>query len=137
MFKWRENFSCNIKEVDKQHKYLFQLGENLHNIIKTKDGLDHYDEIMAIFKELEEYTIYHFDYEERLMEKYNVSDIEAHKEEHNLFVERIKEIQSQDVDLRQDKVVMDTLMFIADWIEKHILKSDHKYKDFLNEKGVY
>ncbi|MBS4535049.1 hemerythrin family protein [Clostridium sp. D2Q-14] len=137
MFKWKDDFSCNIEEIDKQHQRLFEIGRNLYTLVTSKDDLDHYDEIMAIMKELEDYTIYHFDYEEKLMEKYDYDQLEEHKKQHVMFVERIKELQTEDIDLKQDKVVMDALMFVADWIEKHILKIDHKYKDMLNEKGVY
>ena len=26
MIKWKEEYSCNIKEIDKQHKKLFEIG---------------------------------------------------------------------------------------------------------------
>ncbi len=34
------------------------------------------------------------------------------------------------------KIGIELVIFIADWIENHILKSDMEYKDFLNSKGV-
>ncbi len=33
--------------------------------------------------------------------------------------------------------LMDLLAFIVNWIENHILKSDLKYKEYLNGLGVY
>lgn len=137
MFKWKENFSCNIEEIDNQHQKLFKIGNDIYKLVTSKDDIDHYDEIIAIMRELEEYTVYHFKYEEELMSKYGYNELEDHKNQHSLFVDKIKEIQTEDIDLRQKKVAMDTLMFVADWIENHILKSDHKYNEFLNEKGVY
>ncbi len=136
MFKWRENYSCNIEEIDKQHKKLLEIGSELSSLIRTRD-VDHYDEIIQLLDELKKYTIYHFQTEEELMEKYGYVGLADHKKVHQNFIDKIKEVDIKDIDENQKGVTMDILVFIADWIEKHILKVDHMYKDFLNEKGVY
>lgn len=137
MFKWKEKFSCNIEEIDKQHQKLISIGSELSQIISLKNGIDHYDEIMEILNKLKEYTVYHFTYEEALLEKYGYENLEEHKKEHKAFVNKIVEIANKDIDDNQKRVTMDILVFIADWIENHILKTDHKYKDFLNAKEIY
>ncbi|MDK2918356.1 MAG: hemerythrin [Candidatus Petromonas sp.] len=137
MFKWKEAFSCNVAEIDKQHKKLIELGSDLAIIVSAKDGLDHYDDIMRVLNELKDYTIYHFSYEEELMAKHGYEGLDNHKKQHNAFINKIVEIADKDIDENQKKVTMDILTFIADWIENHILKTDHQYKDFFNEKGIY
>ena len=69
MFKWKEDFSVNIKTIDEQHQELFRIGNSLYNIISIKGGIDRYDEIMKILYEMRDYAIYHFDYEEKLMKE--------------------------------------------------------------------
>lgn len=137
MFKWKEIYSCNISEIDAQHKKLFELGENVYDIVSLKDGFDHYDEIMSSLYELQKYALYHFDFEEKLMKAYDYEDLETHKKQHKAFVDKIVLLAKQDIDENQHKVSMDILIFIADWIENHILKTDTNYKDYLNSKGVY
>ncbi len=137
MFKWREIYSCNIEEVDNQHKRLLEIGSNLSNLVRNKDGIDRYDEIMEHLGELKNYTIYHFNSEEELMEKYGYEGLDEHKKAHRNFIDKINEIHCKDIDEDQRGVTMEILIFIADWIENHILKDDHRYKDFLNEKGVF
>lgn len=134
--KWKESYSCGIEEIDKQHKRLFEIGDELYTIITLKDGLDHYDEITEILEKLKDYTIYHFNYEEGLMEKYGFSGLQEHKNQHNEFVKKVIEFEHNDIDQDQNAVSLNMVMFIADWIEKHILGTDFKYKNFFAEKGV-
>lgn len=136
MFKWKDMYSCNIESIDIQHKKLFELGSKLYVILISKDGLDHYDELIQILEELKEYTVYHFKCEEELMEKYNYEDLEAHREEHDAFIGKIIELEGQDIDSKQSKVSLEMIEFIANWIEGHILKTDFKYKEYLSEKGA-
>ena len=136
MFKWKDNFSVNIKIIDEQHQELFRIGNALYSIISIKDGVDRYDEIMKILYEMRDYAIYHFDYEEKLMKENGYLDFENHKRQHNGFINKVKSIDELDVDEKQKKIGIELVIFIADWIENHILKSDMEYKDFLNSKGV-
>lgn len=137
MFKWKENFSVNIEKVDEQHQELFRLGTELYTLVAAKDGVDRYDEIMEVIGRLADYTVEHFTYEEGLMKINNYSDFENHKNQHDTFVSKIKSIKAEDVDMKQRRVGMDLIVFIANWIENHILVTDMKYKDYLNEKGIY
>lgn len=136
MFKWRDIYSTNIAEIDKQHKKLLEIGSQLSGLIRSKDDADHYDEIVELLDELKNYTIYHFKEEEELMEKYGYEGLDEHRKTHQDFIDKINEVNSADIDNNQKGITMEILVFIADWIEKHILKVDHMYKDFLNEKGV-
>ncbi|WDV45588.1 bacteriohemerythrin [Clostridiaceae bacterium M8S5] len=134
MFKWKDEYSVKISSIDEQHKKLLSIGEELFDIVSDSGNIDYYDEIVEILKRLEDYTIYHFQFEEELMAKYNYDDLERHKEQHAKFVNKIKSITDDAVDESQKSVTMDMIMFIADWIEKHILKVDHRYKDIVLEK---
>lgn len=137
MFKWRDIYSTNIDEIDKQHKKLLEIGSELSGLIRSRDDEDHYDEIVELLDELKSYTIYHFKAEEELMEKYGYEGLDEHKKTHQNFIDKINEVDGEDIDSNQKGVTMEILVFIADWIEKHILKVDHMYKEFLNDKGVF
>lgn len=139
MFEWKDQYSCNIAEVDKQHKHLFRLSEDLHDLLKACEKFDQYDEIGKVLGDLADYTVYHFGFEEKLMTEHGFDNGEfrLHQAEHIAFVNKIKHLMNQDIDKNQHKVLMDALMFAVDWIEKHILDTDKKYMAFLNSKGVY
>lgn len=134
MFKWKDEFNVEIEKIDEQHQELFRLGTELYGLVSSKDGIDRYDEIMKVIMNLSEYTVYHFQYEEKLMKENGYTEFDRHKNQHDEFIRKIKSISSDDIDMKQKKVTMDLIVFIANWIEKHILGMDMKYKEYLNQK---
>ena len=135
-FEWKKEYSVNIVEIDKQHKRLFAIGARINDLADSKDGFDHYDEIISVYNELLDYTEYHFNYEEKLMEQYQYEHFETQKYEHFFVIKKIKKLMEQDIDNKQGEAVISLVMFISDWITNHILKEDMKYKDFFNSKGL-
>lgn len=131
LFKWRDAFRLDIPEIDAQHQKLFEIGSRLYEIISLGDKYDHYDEIMQIIDELRDYAKYHFSYEENLMREKNFEGYDTHKVEHNLFIKRIAAINVEDIEEDQNKVLLDMVTFIADWISGHILKTDRLYREIL------
>ena len=137
MFKWKNDFSVNIKSIDDQHKELFKIGNFLYEIVSIKDGVDRYDEILEALHKLRDYAAYHFTFEEKMMEDNGYPKFEQHKRQHDSFISKVKSIDEVEIDERQKKIGMDLIIFIANWIENHILKTDMEYREFLNDKGVY
>lgn len=135
-FGWKDAYSVNVGEIDKQHKKLFEIGGKISDLVLANDEFDHFDEIMAILEELKEYTIYHFDYEEKLMEKYGFEESDSHKFEHLFLVKKLQKLQDKDFDLNQKDAVVNLITFISDWIAGHILKTDMKYKECFNSNGL-
>jgi hemerythrin len=135
--KWKDYFSCNITEIDGQHKKLFEIGDHLFTLASLNDQYDHYDEIIGIINELKDYTIYHFGYEEKLMIEYSYPYYAEHKAQHEAFIEKVLKFEKEDLDAHQNESVLQLVAFVADWISSHILKTDTLYKDFFNEKGIY
>lgn len=137
MFKWRDNFSTNVAEIDYQHKKLFEIGSRLYEVASLKDDCDHYDEIMEILDELRDYTEYHFRFEEKLMKENDYKNYETHKVEHDFFVKKLVRLEKSDIDSDQYEAIIKMVDFVADWISSHILQTDMNYKEHFNSRGVY
>ena len=135
-FKWKDRYNLNIDEIDRQHMKLFEIGLRAYDLAMTDDSYDHYDEIVAILNELLDYTEYHFDYEEKLMESYGYTGYNAQKQEHGFFVGKIRAMVSKDIDSDQQKAVTEVIDFLSEWISNHILLSDRKYALYFEEKGI-
>lgn len=134
MFEWNEKFSVGIGNIDEQHKKLFSIGRDLVGVLEnTSEGLDQFDEIKRLLKDLHKYTIYHFDTEEKLMAKADYIDLPTHKFQHKLFIKKIEDIDLDNLDLNQKDSAIELLDFIANWVGNHILEVDIKYKDVLGE----
>lgn len=135
-FEWKDTYCVNVAGVDKQHKKMFKIGGAISDLVLARDQYDHYDEIMDILQELKDYTLYHFDYEEKLMEKYGYKELESHKIEHIFMIKKLQRIQNKDIDTNQKEATVDLIAFVSDWIAGHILKTDMRYKEYFNEEGI-
>lgn len=134
MFDWNETFSVKIAEIDDQHKKLFEIGENINQLLKDHDGIDSFDEIMDLIGELLSYTKYHFEEEEKLLVAHNYPELEAHVDEHNKFIDYLENLDEDEIDENQKQVLAELIKFIATWIFKHINNTDFKYSQFLIER---
>ncbi|ADL53145.1 bacteriohemerythrin [Clostridium cellulovorans] len=131
-FEWKDRYNLDIEEIDKQHKKLMEIGSKAYEIAIINDGYDRYDQIMTILDELQEYTKYHFHYEEELLKKHNYEHTHVQEEEHLSYVVKIAELSSrEDIDDNQRKTILEIIDFLSQWISNHIMLSDRKYAEFL------
>ncbi len=132
---WNDRFAFGIPEIDEQHQQLFALIEQVNALERdVKDGIDCYDEVYNVLKELEDYTVYHFEEEEKVLESAGYDDLAAHQKEHDSFVLKVKETLTEDLDLRQEGVIRDLSEFLLEWVSNHILYTDAKYVSVLNNR---
>lgn len=133
MFEWDNKFSVEIEKIDMQHKKLFSIGRDLVSVLEnTSEGFDQYDEIKKLIKELHNYTVYHFNSEEKLLKEADYIGLPNHKFQHKIFIKKLEDIDLKKLDNDQKDSTMKLLDFIANWIRNHILEIDMKYKDILN-----
>ena len=132
MFDWKEEYSVGVQEIDLQHRRLFEMGHAMSNLVSNHAGEDIYDELNAMFEELIDYTKYHFNAEEALMEKVNFEYLEEHKVEHNKFVDKLMSLDLDQMDDNQGKFALDLLKMVATWIFKHISGEDFRYREAMN-----
>ncbi|MGB4492725.1 MAG: bacteriohemerythrin [Halanaerobiales bacterium] len=128
MFEWDDILSVGIEVVDDQHQELFRIGRELVYVLEnTSAGLDQYDDIIKLLKELHTYANYHFSEEEKLMEAADFIGLPAHRFQHKIFVKKIEEIELGELDEDQKNHALDLLDFLANWITNHIMKVDREY----------
>jgi hemerythrin len=127
MIQWKDDFSVGVAAIDEQHKKLFEIANRAYELLTNRLLLDKYDRIISIFEELKDYTVYHFTFEEEYMAGKGYKKLLSHKVYHDDFVEKINEIDFNQVDESQDKYLMDILDFVVKWIQEHILQEDKKY----------
>ncbi|NLK98119.1 bacteriohemerythrin [Defluviitalea saccharophila] len=136
-FEWKDRYSLNIPEIDEQHQKLFEIGYRAYELAMINDGSDYYDEIMAIIDELLDYVEYHFEFEERLMERNLYSKFGTHCKEHNFYISKIKNMAHEEkIDDNQQEALLNILNFLSDWISNHILITDRQYVNEFKEKGL-
>jgi len=131
MFEWNKDYSVGIEEIDKQHKHLIGIGAELMEMVKHYSNNDLYDDVIDAVERMKDYTVYHFATEERMMEQAGFEGLEAHREEHKRFIEKLNAVDISELDENQTEFIMDILKFISTWIFKHIIGSDFEYRNTL------
>lgn len=132
MFVWKQDFELGLPTIDEQHKELLNIGNRIHELLKSHDEMDDdYDEILDVIDELKDYTVYHFNTEEELFIKYNYPEYEIHKKEHDDFIEYLNSVDFEEIDSDQKDFLKELLEKIVNWVFRHIITTDFKYKEFI------
>jgi diguanylate cyclase (GGDEF)-like protein/hemerythrin-like metal-binding protein len=122
-FNWDESFEIGVLEVDRQHRHLVDLTNQLSAQI-TANSLDE-TAIEALFHELFDYTLYHFQEEEKLMRDNGIDQrhLDFHIDKHHRFVNKLVTIHGNISPLNLDEVEI-LLNFLIHWLVHHILGCD-------------
>jgi hemerythrin-like metal-binding protein len=130
--KWTYKFSTGVAVYDAEHKTLFSLINNLHDSM-TGVGDARLSEILD---GVVNYTIQHFDHEERVLALRNYPGLEDHKRQHELLKAKVQAFRDT-LSSGNSQIYIALLRFIKQWLLKHIQKEDKAYSAFLNAKGVH
>ncbi|MFW5489609.1 MAG: bacteriohemerythrin [Desulfovibrio sp.] len=133
LITWTDSLSVNIRSIDAQHKRLVDLINELHAAMRQRKS----DRVLLdVVERLKDYTVTHFQAEERYFDKYGYPATEAHKKQHTIFVQQVADFEAE-LKAGTAKVTMDIMRFLKDWLVNHIQGTDQKYSKFLNGKGLY
>lgn len=120
--EWKDIFSVGYEPIDNQHKKFIEIINKVYNYTEMEKS-----DIIKVLKELEEYGKYHFLTEEEILVKTKYPFLEEHKEEHDMFVEKVSS-WIKDIEKVYD---FDLFDFLVDWLTSHILDCDRKYASWI------
>lgn len=130
---WTEKSEVGVKEVDEQHQKLFEMLNELHQA--TVNG-DEQSALANILNEMVDYTVYHFETEEKLFKKYDYPGYDEHKKAHDELTGQAVELLDKFRD-GSATISFELLDFLHGWLLDHTTGLDKDMGPFLNEKGVY
>jgi hemerythrin len=129
---WSDSYSVGIESIDNDHKKLIHLINNLQTAMDYKT--DRLFEKQTL-DEVIDYTKYHFEREEKLMEENGYPDFVPHKATHKNMIEKVNEyVQAYDRD--ESGAIESLLKYLKSWLIGHINGTDQEYSEFLIGKGV-
>ena len=126
MLQWKEEFEVGVAEIDEQHQKLIDIANRVYELMRNELALDKYDQIVEILQELKEYTVYHFHFEEGLMQKARYKKRFSHKILHQQFLAQVEAVDLSAVDENQEAYLIQIMDFIANWLIDHIVGEDKK-----------
>ena len=128
---WDESLSVGISTIDEHHRYLFDLVNDLIEVVANKLGAR---ELGRVLKALGQYAMVHFMAEERMMQQYHYPRLNIQIRQHQLFLERMKEFNEE---LHQNPLIaqFEILVYLRNWLVAHIRDEDTLLSALVWESG--
>ena len=131
--EWDNSLSIGVKLIDERHKMLIQRLSDLSRAIEMSQG-----EVrtVATLDFTVDYTDFHFSTEEKHIMEQNYPGLEYQKQLHAEFKSHLKRLVEDFEEEGPTKALGTSInVFLHNWLIKHIKGVDHKFGEFLNEKG--
>jgi len=139
LIEWDSNYIFDIEEIDRQHKQLVDITNELFAAISGGLGLSIVEETLG---KLIDYTEEHFATEEKYFEAFGYAEGEEHKAEHQKLRDEVSTLKSRlcqacEVPIeRRAEITIDLLNLLRDWLLDHFRETDEKYVSLFKEKGL-
>jgi diguanylate cyclase (GGDEF)-like protein/hemerythrin-like metal-binding protein len=112
---WDAAHEVGVPEIDQQHAHLASLLNELANALRN--GQEH----AAIFREIVGYAVFHFGFEERLMQTCHYNGTAVHQGMHRRLMEDIRSLR---LDESECPSVSLTLRYLQVWLLRHVDGAD-------------
>ncbi|MGL1890655.1 MAG: bacteriohemerythrin [Spirochaetaceae bacterium] len=126
--KWKDEYEIGVEEIDNQHKVLVEMIDTFNTTISDKK-INTIKEFGYILKYLINYTSFHFDAEEALMNEISYPGLDNQRKSHKNF---IKQLQTVLIKIKNDQnyTVIEFHDLLFTWLNTHILDEDQKIGSF-------
>jgi len=123
LMEWNNTLLLEVEPFDEHHEHLFCLLNRTYDLIVANASPDSFNEL---FKELRDYTMYHFSAEELWMHEQDYPLKEMHISQHKSFLEEVVRFE-EEFAAKGEPVSLGVLTFIKEWLVHHIYKVDAEY----------
>jgi len=131
LFVWDDKFNTCIEAIDRDHRKLVDLINDLYEAMQDGSGGAL---LLPIFSALKHYTETHFDREERFMVDCDAPDQARHFQEHKQMMAKLADLEDRHRK-GEAAISLQTLTFLRDWLRNHICVVDQAMADQVQEKN--
>lgn len=130
---WKDEYSVKVKEIDDQHKQLFEIINNLISILNTAPKED---KIVEIVKTIVTFKEVHFATEEKYFTQFHFEGASEHIAAHKTFGEKVAAIQ---LEHQGDTISFAFALvdFLEDWLIGHLMHMDQQYVECFAKNGLH
>jgi len=122
--RWEDSLSVGIDVIDEHHRYLFDLTNDLFEVVSGKRGAS---EVARVMKALGQYAQVHFRAEERMMEHYGYLGIGVQQHQHADFARRLGMFYDE-LHYNPLTAQFEVLIYLRNWLLHHIVHEDAKLR---------
>ena len=123
-YEFTKDYLTGIDEIDKEHVRLFEIANECYDLVMDDAAIDRFDKIVALLDELRTYAATHFANEEAYMERIQYERRFSERYQHLRFIQKLSEINLDDIDENQQEYLLGILDFLARWLYGHIKVMD-------------
>jgi len=126
---WSEKLNTGDEIIDGQHKTIFKL---ISDLVEAQIKNESKDKLGETLDFLANYTVEHFEYEEKFMREINYPDYVNHKKLHKDFKITIDEVQDNYKKQGSSSKLMNILdKIVVMWVIQHIQREDVKIVGYI------
>lgn len=135
--KWTEDLSVGVELIDHQHRELIARINDLVVAIRQKTCKYKISDVLQF---LDEYIVFHFGEEEKIMQKYAYPEYPSHRDQHKKFIASFQKLKKELPKLGRGTkpgsydLSVETNTVVVDWILEHIAHVDMKLGKFLKDR---
>ena len=123
-YKFTDNCLIGVEQIDEEHRELFRLVGEVHDLLKDTWTDDKYFDICDLIERLKEYAAEHFRHEEEYMEEIGHPELELQRQQHAQFCAKVNEVDVRAAEIDQQALISDLLNYLVECLYKHIICSD-------------
>jgi hemerythrin-like metal-binding protein len=121
---WKPYYSVGNSSLDAQHEEILKSIDELYAVMAAgKEDA----KTRKVLERLVQYTLTHFQYEERIMQEANYPQLATHKLEHERMRQRTLELRANFSQVKASEL----LRFLKEWWTNHIQAEDRSYAPYL------
>jgi hemerythrin len=124
---WSDSLSVGVPAIDEQHKRLVGMLNALHESMLEGRAPD---VLARVLDQLVDYTVYHFNAEQRLFAQHAYPGASKHAQLHAELTTTARRLHA-DVAGGRKMVSTEALQFLRDWLKMHILSEDKAFGQFV------
>lgn len=132
MLSWRDDYRIGVREIDAEHKYLFDLINAVHDAHTAGDGRRN---ALSALTRLVAYAEQHFTREEALMNAHAYPKLDDHRQLHEDLFSSIFDLNEK-LQSGVKQVDAEVLRFLKNWLVDHILHSDMDFGAFVESEAA-
>lgn len=117
---WKDEYASGIESIDAQHMTLFAVLDDLNAVFREGNVAE---EVQRVLRFLVYYCEFHFEDEERVFREAGVEDLDAHIQEHRLFLGQVYNLLDR-WHSEERTVVADLATLVRSWLNNHIVARD-------------
>jgi hemerythrin-like metal-binding protein len=130
--KFSQSYDVQVEKMNDDHTVIFNYINSVSDNVKNNAPKK---ELITSLLNLENFTVEHFDREEQLMQQNNYPEYAEQKRAHTKLLDKVRSI-IETVEADEEIDIIEVMVFLRNWLIKHIQGMDKKYGPYMNKKGI-